>query len=106
MTDNHGGAPGGIPNRLSGLWERGFRQISEAAYPNGPADRSPEIHLDWQGWCDGNAVKIDALLCENIFTGPDPRAYEVRGHKPLSDHDGLLVHYRLRWMPEAEAATI
>ncbi|NJM51699.1 MAG: hypothetical protein HC843_13210 [Sphingomonadales bacterium] len=64
-----------------------------------PPDQ-PLQHQDWQGWCHGDRVRVKALLLENIFTPVDARGFAVRGRQCLSDHDGVLVHYRLSWIPD------
>jgi endonuclease/exonuclease/phosphatase family metal-dependent hydrolase len=48
---------------------------------------------DLQGYADGPTVRIEPVAIAAMFDEP------VDG-KMLSDHDGLLVTYRLRWMPE------
>jgi len=45
---------------------------------------------DLQGWVSGNRVKITPFKVEAVFEEPEDG-------KLLSDHDGLLVHYRLSW---------
>jgi endonuclease/exonuclease/phosphatase family metal-dependent hydrolase len=49
---------------------------------------------DLQGFADGPQVSIEPVAIAAMFDAP------VDG-KMLSDHDGLLVTYRLRWTPRA-----
>lgn len=48
---------------------------------------------DLQGWLTGTLVDIHPFKVENVFDQP------VDGYMP-SDHDGVLVHYRLSWQIE------
>ncbi len=49
---------------------------------------------DLQGWLSGNRVTINPFKVEAVFDEPED------GIMP-SDHNGMLVHYRLSW-PIAE----
>lgn len=50
---------------------------------------------DLQGWSEGTRVKLRPIRVEALF------AETVDGTMP-SDHVGLLVRYRLSWLPEAQ----
>ena len=52
---------------------------------------------DWQGWIPGRDVKVRAVMVDALFDAPHPQAPEIKGRRTLSDHDGLLVRYRLSW---------
>ena len=52
---------------------------------------------DLQGFESGNQVFVEPMRVEAMFDEP------WRGNKPLSDHDGLLVIYRLSWPLSASA---
>jgi hypothetical protein len=49
---------------------------------------------DLQGWLAGFKVNVQPVKVEELFE------YRV-GKYMLSDHDGVLVHYRLSW-PQAQ----
>ncbi len=54
---------------------------------------------DLQGWASGSQVKVKAIMVEALFDEPHPQAPKIKGTRNLSDHDGLLVRYRLSWNP-------
>ncbi len=54
---------------------------------------------DLQGWASGSRVKVKAIMVEALFDEPHPEAPKIKGNNNLSDHDGLLVRYRLSWIP-------
>jgi endonuclease/exonuclease/phosphatase family metal-dependent hydrolase len=49
---------------------------------------------DLQGWVSGNQVRIEPVSVQALFDEP------LDGYMP-SDHNGLLVNYRLSWPTEA-----
>lgn len=50
---------------------------------------------DMQGFAEGEGIRVRPVRIEAMFDGPNT------GGK-LSDHDGYLVHYELRWRPGAK----
>ena len=55
---------------------------------------------DWQGWLPTNRSEIRPIMVDAMFDEPHPLAPEIKKRKTLSDHDGLLVRYRLTWHPD------
>ncbi len=54
---------------------------------------------DWQAWRSGKQVKVKAILVDNMFEEERSDAPKIKGRRTLSDHNGLLVRYRLSWKP-------
>ncbi len=52
---------------------------------------------DWQGWLSGERVHIEAISVKAVFHEERDNAPRIKGKRTLSDHDGLLVNYRLSW---------
>ncbi len=54
---------------------------------------------DLQGWIPGKYVSVRPIMVDATFDEPHPRAPKIKNRYTLSDHDGLLVRYRLSWNP-------
>lgn len=54
---------------------------------------------DLQAWISGTQINVRAIMIEALFDEPHPDAPKIAGRHTLSDHDGLLVRYRLSWVP-------
>jgi len=52
---------------------------------------------DWQGFSSGGQVSVVPISVDRLFHEPNEYGFKIRGRNTLSDHDGLLVTYRLSW---------
>ena len=97
MADYHDKRPG------AGRPEKGLSLFICADDPGcevhvtSPTKGLPLVSQNWQGFSVGKHVRIKPLRVEPLFHLPDPRGLSIRGRPTLSDHDGRLVTYRLKW---------
>ncbi len=54
---------------------------------------------DWQASRSGTQVEIEPILVDILYDEERPDAPKIKGRRTLSDHNGLLVRYRLSWRP-------
>ena len=59
---------------------------------------------DWQGFGSGRRVRIETVAVDRLFHQSNDQGYTFRGRDTLSDHDGLLVRYRLSWKKLTEGS--
>ncbi len=54
---------------------------------------------DWQASRSGAHVTVDPIMVDILFDEEREAAPSIKGKRTLSDHDALLVRYRLSWNP-------
>jgi len=54
---------------------------------------------DWQASRSGKQVTVAPIMVDVLFSEERQDAPKIKGRRTLSDHNALLVRYRLSWMP-------